>query len=400
MSPCRLKRSAMRSVVVCTWLLLAWTVVTEVDGHGYMLVPPGRSSAWRVSLDYFHVNYNDNANYCGGRSTQHDINNGSCGLCGDDFRTSRPRDNERGGFYSTGNIVAQYASGGVLDVAVVITANHMGKFYFAIFPSNDPSEWEEESLFQPLYNADTGTTYYDVPDNTARTFSVKLKIPDDMVCSHCVLRWKYVAANSWGCNSPDDCCLGCGNQQEQFYSCADVIITRSGTDAIPQWIAPNKDSTGTPRTAATTTPSPTVPIAPEPTTTTPKPTTTTPKPTTTTRRPITTTRRPTTTTRRPTTTTRRPTTTTRRPTTTTPDPIPRTTTAKSTTTSTTTRAPANPTRGPANPTRAPANPTQTNKLPLACTIYCFAVCKPGNTSTFCYKELCEKCPGYKNMFNK
>ncbi|XP_046560863.1 bypass of stop codon protein 1-like isoform X2 [Haliotis rubra] len=387
MSPCRLNPSVVRSVVVCTWLVLAWTVVTEVDGHGYMLVPPGRSTAWRISLVNFHVNYNDNANYCGGRATQHDINNGSCGICGDDFRTPVPRDNERGGFYSTGNIVQEYAQGDVIEVAIVITANHRGKFFFDIFPTNDPNQPEQEDLFQPLYNADTGTTYYDVPDDAARTFTVKLKLPDNMLCSNCVLRWKYVAGNSWGCNSPDDCCLGCGNQQEQFYSCADVMVTEDGTTGIPPWVELNKNSSSaTEATSSSTIPTTTTlkptTTTPKPTTskpnTTAKPTTTTttiaPKPTVATPKPTTTTRRPTTTTLKPTTITRTPTTTTRRPTTT-------------TTTTTTTSTAANPQR-------------LTTKLPLSCSAYCFAVCKPNRVSIFCYKQLCEKCPAYKNILNK
>ncbi|XP_067654162.1 uncharacterized protein [Haliotis asinina] len=372
MSPCRLNPSVVRFVVVCTWLVLTWTVVTEVNGHGYMLVPPGRSSAWRISLKNFHVNYNDNANYCGGRAVQHEINNGSCGICGDDVRTPEPRDNERNGFYDTGNIVEEYARGNVIEVGIVITAHHKGKFYFDIFPSNDPNQPEQEELFLPLYNADTGTTYYNVTGNGPQTFNVRLKLPDNLLCSNCVLRWKYVAGNSWGCNTPNDCCLGCGNEQEQFYSCADVMITEDGAQGRPQWVEPDKNTSSTPAPAAGT-PSPTTTLKPTTTatTTTPKPTTTTPS----------TTHKPTT----ATTTTAKATITTRTPTTAT------TTTAKATTTTTTTTT----------STTTAANPQPlTTKLPMTCSAYCAAVCKAGHVSIFCYKQLCEMCPVYKHILNK
>ena len=31
------------------------------------------------------------------------------------------------------------------------------------------------------------------------------------------------AGNSWGCDG-NDCCIGCGEKQEEFYACADILI--------------------------------------------------------------------------------------------------------------------------------------------------------------------------------
>ena len=37
----------------------------DVNGHGYLLEPPGRASAWRAGFPTPH-NYDDNALFCGG----------------------------------------------------------------------------------------------------------------------------------------------------------------------------------------------------------------------------------------------------------------------------------------------------------------------------------------------
>lgn len=41
------------------------TLFNVTWGHGMMLSPPGRSSRWRND-NTAPINYNDNANYCGG----------------------------------------------------------------------------------------------------------------------------------------------------------------------------------------------------------------------------------------------------------------------------------------------------------------------------------------------
>lgn len=41
----------------------------KVEGHGRLLEPVGRSSAWRLGFNTPH-NYNDNALYCGGFSVR------------------------------------------------------------------------------------------------------------------------------------------------------------------------------------------------------------------------------------------------------------------------------------------------------------------------------------------
>lgn len=109
--------------------------IEEIYGHGMLMEPINRSSAWRKG---FHVppNYDDDGNYCGGLNVSHlnvsyfEIyfivalkffssivisiekilqvqiqNGGKCGLCGDNYVLPQPRPNENTGYYGRGIIV-------------------------------------------------------------------------------------------------------------------------------------------------------------------------------------------------------------------------------------------------------------------------------------------------------
>ena len=49
--------------------LIVFTVamaVTRVSGHGYLLVPPARNTAWRTDPENWEPNYTDTQLNCGG----------------------------------------------------------------------------------------------------------------------------------------------------------------------------------------------------------------------------------------------------------------------------------------------------------------------------------------------
>lgn len=46
--------------------------VGEIFGHGYMIDPPSRSSAWRRGFNT-SINYDDNGVYCGGYGVSNKI---------------------------------------------------------------------------------------------------------------------------------------------------------------------------------------------------------------------------------------------------------------------------------------------------------------------------------------
>lgn len=57
-------------------------IFPQVYGHGRLIEPPSRASAWRYGFNTPH-NYNDHELYCGGFTRQWVKNEGKCGICGD-----------------------------------------------------------------------------------------------------------------------------------------------------------------------------------------------------------------------------------------------------------------------------------------------------------------------------
>ncbi|KAL1435226.1 hypothetical protein MTO96_011148 [Rhipicephalus appendiculatus] len=171
-------------------------------------------------------NYNDNELFCGGYSVHWQQNGGKCGVCGDPWNQPTPRNNEAGGKYGKGIIVRRYKRGDVMKASVQLTANHRGYFEFRLCPVNDPkvAATDECMAKHPLTMADdpSGSTRYMV-DPRKRDFNLRLKLPDDMTCSQCVLQWSYIAGNNWGKCANGSSAVGCG-PQETFRGCADIAI--------------------------------------------------------------------------------------------------------------------------------------------------------------------------------
>ncbi|KAL8602230.1 hypothetical protein ACOMHN_022743 [Nucella lapillus] len=195
--------------------MIVWLALTSlplVEGHGRLMEPPSRSSLWRFGLSTA-INYDDNALNCGGLNTEWYVNHGKCGVCGDPWEQAQPRDNEAGGKYGKGIIAKTYASGQVIPVRVDITANHMGWFEFRLCVHNSPSTpITQECLDKHLLQlADGSGTRYPI-DPHAQAVELKLKLPDGVSCSQCVLQWKWHGGNNFG------------TIQEEFYGCSDIAI--------------------------------------------------------------------------------------------------------------------------------------------------------------------------------
>ncbi|GLV40234.1 uncharacterized protein CBL_03617 [Carabus blaptoides fortunei] len=195
--------------------------VAEAWGHGMVMDPPNRSSLWRFDPDA-PINYNDNENFCGGYSTQWLVNNGSCGVCGDDVRLDRPRPNENTGTYGQGKISATYEAGSVITVKVLITANHWGYFNFSICNIITPDEPETVGCFEQIPLADGKLSYY-LPSRDKGYYNVDLQLPAAFTCEQCVLRWHWNTGNTWGLCEDGSSDIGCG-PQETFMSCSDIAI--------------------------------------------------------------------------------------------------------------------------------------------------------------------------------
>ncbi|XP_022916811.1 uncharacterized protein [Onthophagus taurus] len=201
-------------------ILIVAIIFEYVSGHGMMVNPAGRSSVWRFYSGY-PANYNDNANYCGGRGL-FVSSGGQCGVCGDPYTDAHPQANENTGKFGNGKITGTYRSGQVIDVSITLTANHMGHFTYSLCPLSNPSTYESgENCFIPLKLEDGTDKHY----ITSSQFNIvsRVRLPAGLRCSRCTLRWNYKVANSWGYCEDGTGRLGCG-LQETFRACADISI--------------------------------------------------------------------------------------------------------------------------------------------------------------------------------
>ncbi|CAL4060793.1 unnamed protein product, partial [Meganyctiphanes norvegica] len=210
---------------------LSWAPM-QIQGHGRLIQPPSRSSAWRYGFTT-PPNYNDHELYCGGYSRQWNINGGKCGPCGDPWDSPQPRLNEGGGKYGLGVIVEEWKAGQVVQLGVELTANHMGYFEFRLCPHNNPRYPVADECLDAnvLKRADgSGHRYY--PGPGAKKFYSNYRLPSDITCKQCVLQWRYVCGNNWGKCENGTGMVGCG-PQEEFRACADVRIKASDGTHIP-----------------------------------------------------------------------------------------------------------------------------------------------------------------------
>ncbi|KAG5678321.1 hypothetical protein PVAND_008006 [Polypedilum vanderplanki] len=213
-----MKKFFFTVIVVVT---LIFNFVSETSGHGYVSNPPGRSSRWRTKRTA-PVNYDDNGSNCGGFANQWTTWKGKCGICGDPYQDPVPRRNEIGGIYGgTGVIVASYTKGSVIEVTVKITANHLGKFIFDLCNLDEQKESDECFEKYRLTTPD-GRNEYPI-GSSAGDYMVKLQLPKNLKCNHCVLRWTYICGNNWGWCPDGIGRLGCG-PQENFRTCSDISI--------------------------------------------------------------------------------------------------------------------------------------------------------------------------------
>ncbi|XP_069120053.1 location of vulva defective 1-like isoform X2 [Argopecten irradians] len=203
--------------------MCSWLQYFVVDGHGYMLDPPGRSSMWRVGFDTV-PNYDDNGLNCGNQHQPADFKDVQCGLCGDPL-DQVPRDNEAGGKYASGIISKSYSMGDIITIKVLLTSNHLGFFEFRLCENNDVTKRiTKQCLKHVLVNPVTGSTRYNISSYTTQHFELSAKLPDHVTCSQCVLQWRYRTGNTFH-YTENDCDL-CGSQEE-FYACSDISIINS-----------------------------------------------------------------------------------------------------------------------------------------------------------------------------
>lgn len=115
------------STLTLTTAILLCSTIQTCNGHGRLIEPPSRSSAWRYGFQT-PPNYNDHELYCGGFQRQQK-NGGKCGECGDPWDVPQPRPNEYGGRWGQGVVVRNYKPSSEITLRVELTASHMGYVY-------------------------------------------------------------------------------------------------------------------------------------------------------------------------------------------------------------------------------------------------------------------------------
>ncbi|KAH3771907.1 uncharacterized protein LOC127845206 isoform X1 [Dreissena polymorpha] len=204
-------------IIAANLALLLCGMAYGVWGHGRLLEPPARSSAWRYGFPVPN-NKDDHGVRCPAGMT--------CSLCGNP-------DNEAGGMYARGILVQNYTQGQTILIKLEITVNHGGYSTFRICPNNDVNKpVTQECLNRYLLTTPSGESRYihepkESPTGTGYKY-LHLVLPRDLTCTLCVIQWEWVTNSNNNCNfQHPDCCnrtnVGCG-PQERFYGCADVSV--------------------------------------------------------------------------------------------------------------------------------------------------------------------------------
>ncbi|KOB64570.1 Eukaryotic translation initiation factor 3 subunit A [Operophtera brumata] len=226
--------------VLWCWLAVVAVSFHGASGHGRLIEPPSRASAWRFGFDTPH-NYNDHELYCGGFSRQWNKNAGKCGVCGDAWDAPTPRAHELGGRFGKGVIVRKYAPKDAITIKVELTANHNGYFEFRV--CEEAKGTTQECLDKNVLTIDgrDGTKFY--PKEGNKIYEMKYKLPEDLECAHCVMQWRYIAGNNWGACENGTEAVGCG-PQEEFRACADIAIgdrfTTTTRRPRPTYVPPSR----------------------------------------------------------------------------------------------------------------------------------------------------------------
>lgn len=117
-----------------------------------------------------------------------------------------------------------------------------GKHEFKVCPMGDPNsevtqECLDSNVLEILPNQASHAMNMSIPGDKYRAkvhnfdgdFVINAKLPDGLVCSHCVLQWTWAVANTRGVYPNGTRAHGLG-PRETFRNCADISIKKSVND--------------------------------------------------------------------------------------------------------------------------------------------------------------------------
>ena len=129
------KVETRRKMIAIFRVFVALSLIALVLGHGRLIDPPSRNSAWRYGFDTPRQD-TDNELNCGGFNVQWSTNKGKCGVCGDAHHLTEPK-YIHPGKYATKTITKTYKEGQEIEVIVDVTSNHQGYFTFSVATIGD-----------------------------------------------------------------------------------------------------------------------------------------------------------------------------------------------------------------------------------------------------------------------
>ncbi|CAF4209973.1 unnamed protein product [Adineta steineri] len=223
-------------------LIVFFYCITSTYGHGYLLEPVARSSAWLVDPSFKQCCTwpQHNEMFCGGIGHQWNTNDGKCSICGEAY--DKPvKLFEKGGAMYKGTIVQKYTQGQQIEVKVVLSANHKGYFEFRLcnLDASPLADATQECLDHNLLKiADTDSTKFsDVGKYGSTTINIRVQLPPNVACQHCVFQWKYTAGNNWGTDPiTGQSGGGLGRENETFMGCSDIAILPTGSPTEPPMV--------------------------------------------------------------------------------------------------------------------------------------------------------------------
>ena len=70
---------------------------------------------------------------------------------------------------------------------------------------------------------------------------IRVQLPPNVVCQHCVFQWKYTTGNNWGTDPvTGQSGLGMGVENETFMGCSDISIVGDGVPNTTSPVVPTK----------------------------------------------------------------------------------------------------------------------------------------------------------------
>lgn len=151
------------------------------------------------------------------------------GVCGD---PEGVHDHEAFGLFANPPRVADtFERGATMRAHVVITANHGGRWGLEVCKLR-AGQRELRSCFKRLKRADGRGRYVYVPPSASES-TAAFKLPKNLTCERCVVRWRWETGNSctpkgtprkYANPGLQTCGTGTAPPMEAFTNCADVRI--------------------------------------------------------------------------------------------------------------------------------------------------------------------------------